>query len=781
MAKIFTQQAELNNHPARNNHDLTHQVHGTYQMGKIYPTLCKRVVPGDSFRIDSALGFKFMPLVTPTQTPMRVIQHFFYVRNKNIWDNWENWIQGLEEHEFPYIDQPASYYKTGSLADYLDVPTTVETGGVSRNVFNFANIQKETGSSGVAAFAYIWKSSAANFPHPGRLSGRMSSMDSGAAWYVLDFPFSLPVTGIKDIGRVIELAPSKYDIENQMNNGVMFETDGVFIRRCYLEFVRLRNSAETTYPLPAEGEGLEDAVLYRVDLFLNDGVDGDIWYERGQLYGVNMSGETINWTFKGNHIVIGDERREEINKNLEEWRAAGYEVFARLSYVVQTNPTFPGGAPMAYPVSGENVGVYLTQDTSEVRDLPDVPTASPYYHSKTNNGSDTIKLNALPFRAYESIYQSFYRNTQNQQFYVDGKPVYNKYNTCTGDGADTTPYALYRRNWEMDAYTSCMPSPQQGNAPLVAISALGNGTVTDPDTGVQSTFRAVDGPDGNMIVEAVNAETQEHMQIIMNMASAGISINDFRQVNALQRFLETNMRKGYRYVDFIEGHFGKAPSEAVMNMPEFIGGFAQRVDVNMVTNSTAPSGDPTAKNALGAFAGQANAFGGSPHTVSHYFDDFGWLIGIVCIVPQPAYSQLLPKHFSVRQPLDFYFPEFSQIGMQPITYEELCPIQSKLESQYDSNKKLTDVFGYQRPNHDMVWYPDTMHGQFRTTLNYWLINRMFSTRPELGNEFLQINPDETNNIFAVTTEDNDVVVGQIIYKITSKRPVPRIVIPSLGR
>lgn len=143
---------------------------------------------------------------------------------------------------------------------------------------------------------------------------------------------------------------------------------------------------------------------------------------------------------------------------------------------------------------------------------------------------------------------------------------------------------------------------------------------------------------------------------------------------------------------------------------------------------------------------------------------------------------MLPKHFTYNNRLDFYFPEFSQLGLQPVTYEEVCPIQSYAEySAGDSSKLLTDTFGYQRPNHDLVWLPDTCHGLFRTHLKDSVINRRFGYRPTLGDNFLRIKPEDCNSIFSVIQPDEDVWTGQILVNITAQRPIPRIVIPSLGR
>lgn len=128
MANVFKIGQEINNEPKRNNFDLFHQNHLTIKPGMITPILCKPVVPGDSFRIKTSIGLKFMPMPFPVQSHMRAVIHYFYCRNKNLWKNWQNFIQGLEEHTHPYIDQPNEYFKTSTLADYLGVPTTVVSG-----------------------------------------------------------------------------------------------------------------------------------------------------------------------------------------------------------------------------------------------------------------------------------------------------------------------------------------------------------------------------------------------------------------------------------------------------------------------------------------------------------------------------------------------------------------------------------------------------------------------------------------------------------------------------
>ena len=261
------------------------------------------------------------------------------------------------------------------------------------------------------------------------------------------------------------------------------------------------------------------------------------------------------------------------------------------------------------------------------------------------------------------------------------------------------------------------------------------------------------------------------LRAMVDTISTGISINDFRNVNALQRWLETNMRKGLRYKDQIEAHFGVSPTYSELDMPEFIGGMSRKVEVNRVTQVSADtSGSP-----LGTLAGNATVLGNAGAPVSKYCDEHGWIIGFITITPKLVYSQQLNKQLIKTQLLDYYFPEFAHIGYQPILNQEIAPLQctSDIEGQ-----KLTDVFGYQRAWYEYLANTDEVHGAFRDSLRHYIINRIFNGVPQLGSDFLTVSPDEVNEVFAVQ-DDTDKIFGQIYFDVKMKRPIPAIGIPKL--
>lgn len=734
MANIFKQQKEVNNHAKRNNFDLSFQNHLSMNMGTLYPVFCKEVVPGDSFRINAAFGLKFMPLAFPVQSRLRANLQFFYVRNKNLWNKWENWISNLEGAEenviHPYIYKEKDFFKTGSLSDYLNVPTTLAVAGstafelpayyrsvayLDGSFYRVPSLRDQqpfngypmpvTNSTGINAssydFYYLSDISGSSFDHQRAIPTDFSAVGFLFGWYDreigLDSRFVIPFVGATPQRPVLHV---------------------VFRRHC---------STNT-----------------------------DEWY-----FG---SSQNSIYNVTGTNLVFAAEQG--FNQELLDRLGMGYDIGVMLfDSGINSSEDFKG---LPYCV-GTSLFARVASSSIKHEDF-DIPFSREI---------DAMRISALPYRAYESIYNCYYRNTVNQPFIVGSKKVYNQYNTTLEGGADTTDYVLYRRNYELDFLTSALPSPQQGNAPLIGITNTGHITVED-ESGLTTAQAQVDD-DGNIVGINVTSPvaSKEHNIELARIAEMGINVNDIRNSNSLLHWLETNIRKGYRYIDFITGHFGKAPKYNELDMPEFIGGFSRDVNVSQIVSTADTLGDGGA--GLGQFQGMASCFGGSKHSITHYCDDYGFIMGILCVVPTPAYSQLLPKQFLKQSPLDYYFPEFSQLGMQPITYEEVCPIQAFYNHSIDNTTpSIHDTFGYQRPNYDLVSNVDEIHGDFRGDLHHFLINRVFGSSPVLGNDFLQIDPDETNQIF-VDEQNNDNIIGQVVFDVKAKRPIPRVVIPSLGR
>lgn len=389
-------------------------------------------------------------------------------------------------------------------------------------------------------------------------------------------------------------------------------------------------------------------------------------------------------------------------------------------------------------------------------------------------GENGETISALPFRGYEAIYNSFYRNAENNPYILNGVPEYNKYIPTYEGGADTNYYKMHNRNWEDDFLTTAVQSPQQGNAPLVGLTASNNTAIVvfGNEDGTKTELALTTGQDGEIVgVENRFAANDEYANVLANAlrdgaVNFGMSINDLRNVNAFTRWLENNIRKGFKYRDQIKGHYGVTVRYDELDMPEFIGGVSRDVSVQQITQTT-----ENQFGNLGDIAGQSYVMG-SGETINHYCDEHGFIIGILSVVPMANYSQLIPKYLIKRDALDYYFPEFAHIGMQPILNKEVTFLESIDEGKKD------EVFGYQRAWFDYLARTDEVHGLFRTNLRNFLVGRTFDSLPQLSAEFSTIKNEQLNNIFYVD-DNEDKILGQIYFDVTAVRPIPIYGIPSL--
>lgn len=796
MANIFNLSNDRTPDVNRNTFDLSFQNNFTAKFGYLYPVFCKEVLPGDTFKIRPTFALEFMPMVFPVQTRMRANLHFFYCRNRAAYKDFEDWIGNTDpDADPPYLDLSKNFENicaSGSLGDHLGLPTTLigeygnEVKGTTsilcskwndRNVA-YNSIQPLVSSGGpYDYYGALYEKGAGLFDGLTELSGDSTTWqvdDVGAGYLPLFYKWTFPsVPGV----RLDE--DWKIVLTERYETGDASRLSFPEYRRGQIFRVRVASSDFKEPYLSPVFYG--DLWGYKVDEIAN----------LNRLYGVTIESDTSESTddfviithtitlskdgammralkslWKSSDLAVDIDM---LGRNVVPYLApeAGscYTNFQKLELVQQREGGFD---PSFQPQSSLTFG-----DSDVVRDI--TPQTSPYYDSQNNpNG---IKVNALPFRHYDAIYNTFYRDARNNPLMLNGKPEYNKVYVNTAGSADTTTYMLRRRNWESDFLTTAVQSPQQGAAPLVGITSTGKMTFQD-EAGKQYQAQAEFAEDGETITgfKVLSDDMpQANMRSLIDMSTTGISIADLRQVNSLQRWLEANMRKGLRYRDQMKAHFGIDIAYKELNMPEFIGGCSEDVRVNMVTQTT-PTGDPEDPKSrpLGSYAGQASCVGTSNHDVDQYCDEYGYIIGIFSVTPVPNYSQLLPKHFVKRNIMDYFYPEFGNLGFVPIRYDEVCPVQAK-----NAGDDLNGTFGYQRAWYEYLASVDEVHGEFRKTLRDYLMNRTFDTKPELGEDFLLVDPAQLNEVFAVTTASDDKILGQIYFDCKVKRPIPLYGIPRL--
>jgi len=134
------------NKPKSNTFNLSHDRKMALNMGTLTPTLCMDILPGDKINLSSSQMLRFAPMIAPVMHRIDVFTHFFFVPNRLVWDNWENFItggeDGLNNSVFPYIEIDQDATEPGTLSDFLGLPLIDNNTTSEVSALPFASYQK---------------------------------------------------------------------------------------------------------------------------------------------------------------------------------------------------------------------------------------------------------------------------------------------------------------------------------------------------------------------------------------------------------------------------------------------------------------------------------------------------------------------------------------------------------------------------------------------------------------------------------------------------------------
>jgi hypothetical protein len=373
-----------------------------------------------------------------------------------------------------------------------------------------------------------------------------------------------------------------------------------------------------------------------------------------------------------------------------------------------------------------------------------------------NAGADVI-VNALPFAAYQRIWHEYYRD----QNLIVQDPI----SLTDGPQVDSGPLTTIRkRAWTHDYFTSALPWAQKGESVDIP---LGDVTLKPDMYGTPTTWKDATGADQSGVFSTDAGSNQIDGTPVAydpqgTLGTEPTTINDLRRAFKLQEWLEKNARAGTRYVESILAHFGVKSSDARLQRPEYIVGTKTPIVISEVLNTTGEVSGLPQGNMSGHAVGVTNGKLGNFRCEEH-----GYIIGIMSVMPQPAYFQGIPRHFLKNDRLDYFWPAFAHIGEQAVTNNELY---------VQGNYVDTETFGYVPRYAEYKYMPNRIAGEFMESLDFWHEARKFATPPALNQQFVECNP--SGRIFAVDPSVQDPLYINVLNRISALRPMPTFGNPS---
>lgn len=406
--------------------------------------------------------------------------------------------------------------------------------------------------------------------------------------------------------------------------------------------------------------------------------------------------------------------------------------------------------------------------------LPTVPT------NAVGPISGASHINALPFRAYQMVYNEYFRDQT-----LCAEILVNK---TSGQVSSLERDALLqkrRRAWQKDYFTSALPWAQRGPQVLMPVEGEASWEYRASD------FVRIDNNlpvgNGDMVTDAGYATVPsvapgiplrvENLDSI-EFTNTTVTISEFRRSLRLQEYLEKMAVGGSRYNEQMLMIFGVKSSDARLQRPEYLGGSLVPIQIQSVISNFESYNDETglpSSRVQGNPSGQGIATNSSKG-FKKFFEEHSIILGIMSIIPETAYMQGIHRNWTRADRFEEYWPDFALIGEQAILNKEIYV------NWEDDTGVRNETWGYQSRYAEMKYSCSTVHGMFREDLDFWHMGRIFADQPSLSETFVMSNP--TDRIYAVNSNvppvsplNNGNVLVHLYNRVDAIRPIPYYSMP----
>lgn len=409
-----------------------------------------------------------------------------------------------------------------------------------------------------------------------------------------------------------------------------------------------------------------------------------------------------------------------------------------------------------------------------------------------------FKVNALPIRAYVKIWNEYFRDENvdnaaviktddNNVNYTDRNATIDQIFEDAIKGGRCLPVNKFH-----DYFTSCLPYPQRG--PEVKLPLTGNAPIR-LGTSNGNEYTDFKGP-VEMILDKSGANSVPGSLVYVNRTGAAgekkamqftgrekvsgqlgtggwmyadlgsttaTTINELRKAVAVQQYYEALARGGSRYREQVQALWDVVISDKTVQIPEYLGGGRYHVNINQIVQTSGQQGTKDTP------IGETGAMSVTPINESSFtksFEEHGFVIGVCCVRHNHSYQQGLERFWSRTDRLDYYVPQFANLGEQPVKKKEIMLTGTGTDEE---------TFGYQEAWADYRMKPNRVSGKMRSnatgTLDFWHYADNYDKVPTLSQSWMAEGKNEIARTLIVQNEPQFFGAIRVANKTTRRMPL----------
>lgn len=440
---------------------------------------------------------------------------------------------------------------------------------------------------------------------------------------------------------------------------------------------------------------------------------------------------------------------------------------------------------------------YTTPKTTAPEGGWNVGTLADYFGIPT--GVENLQINSLPFRAYAKVWNEWFRDENLQQPVTMSKTDATTTGSNTGTNltdaeAGGLPLKVCKYK---DYFTSCLPSPQKGQAvtlPMTGGAPLGmyntaTGKITINSNEMKEIVQSAGLPTDNEIFQATiwdvgsGPYSNKGLAIGEGASSAfsgvnlgadlsnitATTINELRQAIAVQHILERDARTGTRYKEYLQGAWGVTSPDARLDRSEYIGGYRLPININQViqtsaTDTTSPQGN-TAAFSMTTMSRNMATYSATEH---------GFILGLAAVRVDHSYQQGLSRMWTRSTRFSYYDPMLANLGEQAVLNQEIYAQGTEVDEE---------VFGYQEAWADYRYRTNMITGEMRSTyaqtLDAWHYADKYTSLPTLSSDWIKEGTENIDRTIAVQSDNSRQFICNFYFDQTWTRAMPIYSIPGL--